>query len=478
MFNLNIISNMPVIGWSVCILIILICIFAVIEMVNSNRFYKDIINDLYNGKGENKFDNEILSSIYDEFKESAQNGTESINTGAIIDKNLSKILLKEKCVKYSMTLVILLGILGTFIGLTSTLGTALSQSFNVDNISNILNKMSGDMGTAFITSIFGMCSSIILNIFSIYTCEKSKTNFYNSIESYLDNDVFYKHGKSFTNQFDAMRNVFERTMNTMSDKVVSSLEDMTKNVAKIFENGIQVLTDKINGVSLDLSKSSIELEKTVNSMDLAMEKLNSNIARFSEPIESFRGSVENFRVYYEGFDKQIGDLDRIMNQVLDGFKQVSESFDNNNKANLEMSQNLKDNSERLLITYRYISDIVDDFRNNVKISQEVLDNNTVEFNNVLIRLMDLMNNLQSQIKNMAKDMSEVVTKAMVDKSDLIEKKMEECVSSSMQQVNGAVINMQDTLNIFRKSIHSQTKWIEEINDLSVLRAQIAATKEK
>ena len=478
MFNLNIVSNMPVIGWVVCILIILICIYAVMEIVISNRFYKEMINDLDNGKDENKFNNEVLSSIYDEFKKSANNGTESINTEAIIDKNLSIILSKEKYIKYSMTLVILLGILGTFIGLTSTLGTVLSQNFNVDNISNILNKMSGDMGTAFITSIFGMSASIVLNILSIYTYEKNKTNFYNSIESYLDNDVFYKHGKSFTNQFDAMRSVFERTMNTMSDKVVSSLEDMTKNVADIFQNGIQVLTDKINGVSLDLSKSSIELERTVSSMDIAMEKLNNNISRFSEPIESFKVSVDNFRVYYEGFDKQMGDLDRIMNRVLDGFERVSESFDNNNKANLEMSQNLKDNSERLLITYRYISDIVDDFRNNVKTSQEILDNNTIEFNNILIRLMDLMNSLQSQIKNMAKDMSEVVTKTMIDKGDLIENKMEECVSSSMKQVNDAVVNMQDTLNIFRKSIYSQTKWIEEINDLSILRAQIAATKEK
>ena len=153
-----------------------VCIFIVIDMFFYKKYDKALDNyfslllkDFYNNKSSKSFENDTLNNIKTEFIDSLHK-VSNVNTQVIIEKYLypedSKFKKYESKLDYLANLSTILGLLGTFIGLTfaiNSIGHTLTSA-SVESFLAELKPAISSMSGAFITSICGLIGSIIMNL--------------------------------------------------------------------------------------------------------------------------------------------------------------------------------------------------------------------------------------------------------------------------------------------------------------------------
>ncbi len=163
--------------------------------------YGEIARDLsQNASFTPSFNTPVLNQIFTEALEAAKRHSGEINTQAIIDHRfqveLRTLLMAERFVKASTGLMIILGLVGTFYGLTLSIGklvtlvsgdvtgaAELTQSLTL----GLTEALSG-MSVAFSTSLFGIVAAIVMTLLGVVANVTDKRNaLMVQIESYLDN---------------------------------------------------------------------------------------------------------------------------------------------------------------------------------------------------------------------------------------------------------------------------------------------------
>jgi hypothetical protein len=153
-----------------------------------------------------QFRSETLNHIAREVQQAAAQHGGDINTQAIIEHNIQSdlgvLLTGERFVKAATGLTIILGLLGTFTGLTMSIGklaTLVSgSSAGVADVTEALTRgltqaLSG-MSLAFATSLFGIASAIVMTLASVFfSVADRRTAFTVQLEDYLDNVLLAAH---------------------------------------------------------------------------------------------------------------------------------------------------------------------------------------------------------------------------------------------------------------------------------------------
>ena len=114
--------------------------------------------------------------------------------------------------EYAPVLLTSLGILGTFTGIVSGL-----LNFDIENIDASISTLLGGMKTAFLTSVIGVCFSIVLKI--IYTSFPK-----NNSEKAEDNPIDIQ---AIVNNFYAQTEQLKK-QNSHSESLVSHIENLVK----------------------------------------------------------------------------------------------------------------------------------------------------------------------------------------------------------------------------------------------------------
>jgi hypothetical protein len=144
------------------------------------------------------FSHPVLDHIVHEAKETAQRSAEP-NTQAIIEDHfqaeLGPALLAERFVRAATGLVIILGLLGTFYGLTLSIGkivhlVAAETGAGTDitqGVSQGLTQALAGMAVAFSNSLVGVLSAVILTVFGVLSnVADRRTGVMLQMETYLD----------------------------------------------------------------------------------------------------------------------------------------------------------------------------------------------------------------------------------------------------------------------------------------------------
>lgn len=455
---INIFMNQSKTGIIICYIIMAIFFMHVIMSIKTLNFYRRLNLEIEDKKRSKlyKFKNKVVLNTYKEFRKAMKSGIDSINTQVIILENIPKRQkLREELLNFFVSSVIILGLLGTFIGLTGAimnvkdiLGSLYGKANNIDVFMKSMGAPLESMSTAFITSIFGIVSAIILRIIGLITYKNRRKKFYDSMENYLDN---YEAANNSRNYF--------RLLTEFTTNVESSMEKMTERVSTIFDKGIMEITNKINFASVDLSETAKSLDDTVG-------KLNMSITTFNRPIFEFKRSVDNFKSYYNGFNNGIEKIDAILGLLSRSINGAVKSFDKNKDVVKEVSAQLYKSSKNISKSYDKLMGMVDIVEemcstNNVSMDKKIKD--TEKVNKELLKSIV---NFEASVKSITKTASNVLKDNFKGEITNINGELEKSISKPLQDIKLINKSMETQLYLLGKNLNENDRKSKNIIDRS------------
>lgn len=290
--------------------ILLILAVAVVQSLVLRKKYFKMLRDLQNDKNKESaiFENEVLNSIIDDYKLAAKAKVDQINTQAIIEKNfnssLRSLYLREKFIKRAVSLMIVLGLLGTFYGLTLSIGElvkTLASSGGVDVVDSMDSVIEGlissvkGMSVAFITSLFGIASSIFLTVISIFFgVEDVRESVMVEIEEYLDNILAQDIGRRGESPEDLVKNELVESLDQFNLKLEGSMKEIT-----------DVLSLRFASATSGIEQFSESLLKSVDKFDNSLNVFAENTRDFSEFNHHLKTNIQRMNISFNDFTEEL-----------------------------------------------------------------------------------------------------------------------------------------------------------------------------
>lgn len=141
----------------------------------------------------------VLDPILRQCRDAARQGAGEVNTQAIIEQNfqsrLKLLLVGERFIRASVGLSIVLGLIGTFYGLTLSIGKLVSLITSespaggdvAEAVTSGLTQALSGMSVAFTTSLFGIGAAVILILFNVFAnVTDRRTALMVRIETFVD----------------------------------------------------------------------------------------------------------------------------------------------------------------------------------------------------------------------------------------------------------------------------------------------------
>ncbi|MCC0634134.1 hypothetical protein KGF48_17015, partial [Clostridioides sp. ZZV15-6388] len=217
-------------------------------------FYSKIRNDYYTYSKENPYADVNITSFVEEVVSD-------------LKYNNLPILEKIRSIKNSSSISILLGVLGTFVGLSTML-----LCVDTKDIINSLPSTISSMQTAFTTSIFGVVFSLIIGYFTkIKDCEHVLIQIMLKSENLLTSEVTHIKSERMDLKVEEVKNTIKQISKSIEaiekfDKISKDLNDFNDE----FISGIEALKSLLEG-----SQSSIKtFDQSVRKLDKQFNILN------------------------------------------------------------------------------------------------------------------------------------------------------------------------------------------------------------
>lgn len=450
-----------IIGFGVIALIIALSIYGIVISLRIRNSYKELNYGFERGSilnyesREKTFESNVLNEMVKDFKNSAQKGTDNINTEVLILKHLrNNFNLNDKFMNMVPAISIALGLLGTFLGLTvaihSTKGVLVSGVSSMELFLSEMGLPLQGMASAFWTSIFGVFVSIILN-FIISLVKREKDMFFDTFEDYLDNLIYGENFYGFAKQFEKFNNTLENTM-----------KDLTKEMRALFREGVEELVEKINKNTIDMTETAKEMSNYTVELSRVIKSLDNTVDSFSMPVEIFKKSIDNFEINTDKFknimddatsnlslkidslgdkiitlEKSIGDENVIMTKSLQTLLEI--------KGDLEISYN------RLVESTEYIKDSIDISSNKLEVQLSNLQEGYDGFERGLYEFLETVDSLKSGI-------TESVTSILKLEMEDLSKDIIRGLDESITGITEATQSLSKNTNTIAKLVKATNDW--------------------
>lgn len=233
----------------------------------------------------------------------------------------------------TISVFILMGVLGTFTGLTISLNSLRTGEFTVDNISPILSGM----GVAFYASIVGIAFSLILTFITrVFDAEQLLINIMVKLQNYMDNNLRRNNFREF----------FEKTEAAI--KKLSASNDKTIN--EFGKISVEIM-DK----SLDTMEKVYEFVKKFSDFPKEFEKSMEYMTNFNKKLKE---SVEGFDLIFKGFSKLTSTLNKSMDNLDKKFDILDDCVRDINKGQKKVEKSYVDIYEKLdKLTYDFYASL-------------------------------------------------------------------------------------------------------------------------
>lgn len=299
MSHLTKLSAMPPVGLVVIIAIVSLFVLSLLVLFITYARYSRLASLVGNLKRDNAFLRYVVNDYADAYKRLGKD----VNTPAIIANGVSTklggSLLCERFLNNAVSLFVTLGLFGTFLGLslsvgslTELLGSNTSEWLNVlDSVGGGLMSALSGMGVAFYTSLVGVACSILLTVLrSIFSVQGAREKLETRLELWLDHDV-------------------APTLPTDAPKDNADLvHQMVLALDRSADNMDQILSDATNDL-----KAAINLSRApIAAMNKTVESFNAGVRDFSEFNYNLRGTVERMDVTVRDLVSSLREITRIL----------------------------------------------------------------------------------------------------------------------------------------------------------------------
>lgn len=192
-------------GYVIIAIIVVLLVSAMLLTVIIRARYASMQRELrrYPGGGA-RFESPVLTRIVQDTEAALALHPRDLNTQAIIERSfdaeLRGLLIGERYIKATTGLLIILGLVGTFYGLTLSIGRLVtlvagdaggSGTEVTESLMQGLTQALSGMSVAFSCSLFGILSAIIMTLVGVFANVGDRRNaLMVEIEALLDNELF------------------------------------------------------------------------------------------------------------------------------------------------------------------------------------------------------------------------------------------------------------------------------------------------
>lgn len=253
----------------------------------------------------NEFRSDMLNWITEEYKSSLTSGVEAINTTCIVEMGLEAYqklcILGESYLKRVNGLLVTTGLFGTFLGLTSAIGSlgntmsntsaeALMTETGVNTFQVLVSSFQG-MSVAFITSLFGTGFSILLSLLMAFIgFGHAKKLFITQLEEFLDIKLVSESMEAKINEGFAKKDEVSTLANTLTDSIT------------LFNQSVCAYTDKLQSLksfNQEFSQNMDQVNRSVaflcQSLDKSSETVYQSGVSFFTCSEELKGLVKEIK---------------------------------------------------------------------------------------------------------------------------------------------------------------------------------------
>lgn len=261
------------------------------------------------------------------FAESKETHLNAFNRQALLNSIEARLDELRTSNRYLVGLLIFLGLLGTFWGLSQTIGAIAGVVSNIDVSANDIKEafqalkqglqspLKG-MGTAFSSSMFGLGSSLILGFLDLQV-GKTFQHFYQWLEEkmlglgeHTVSTTPQHHGAAYS------QGMLEQTAENLSS-VVQALHYHHENRLSVIK-AVQHLGDKLEGLTDVLNQQKKQLEQLHYSNEQTQETLKYLAAQMNP--SALVHTSEKIAGYLEGVDSNIA---RLLEESIQGRQQLT-----------------------------------------------------------------------------------------------------------------------------------------------------------
>lgn len=478
----------------VTIITVVVCIAIIVDTYfyrkydkTLDEYFKYLLKDFNDNKSSKSFENDALNKIMTEFIDSLHK-VSNVNTQVIIEKYLypenSKLEKCESKLDYMANLSTILGLLGTFIGLTCaiisighTLSSTSVESFLVE-LKPAISSMSG----AFITSIAGLIASIIMNLW-LSKCRITKQSLIDTIEDYLDNEE----AKNKVNDTNSMLNMLQ--------KMVDSIDAMNLNTQKSASQMENLVSD-IKALNKEMKGFNSTMEKNSKNLVEATNGFNDVVDKFEKPLNSFTNSMDDFISSYNGMDDKIKELSGLVNE---SFKDIVDKFikyfdenthqqmnfiEKNNHVQKETIESMKNSADAINRNIKNLEGAYEEVSNITRYMEDNITKQNNKSMKVIVDLQNVLSKLNSEVSDMsdriATNTAQTISSStsqlnsgLLAELQSVTNKMERQLDEISREFNNTQVEQQrenrETLEIMKDTIQSIYKNVEQLQTISLVK---------
>lgn len=251
----------------------------------------------------------MLGKRHDQFRLSA------LSLRSLLDSISSRLDESRDISRYTVGLLIFLGLLGTFWGLLETVGSIRDVigglSAGGDNMASVFNDLKrgleaplGGMGTAFSSSLFGLAGSLILGFLDLQASQAQNT-FYNDLEEWLSSQTRLSSGGALSDEGEQSVPAY---VQALLEQTAESLDNLQRIMARGEENRISAnnvftqMTDKLGTLTEHMRNEQTVMMKLAENQNHIMPVLSRladavEISHENGMDEATRTHIRNLDVY-------------------------------------------------------------------------------------------------------------------------------------------------------------------------------------
>lgn len=363
------------------VFLIITTVYSIVQIFKNISLY-NFINEKLKEVGNNY----TMSNLYTRVKENLynykkENTYAEVNIGTFIEENIADLKYKNKFVldkikesKNASSTCILLGVLGTFVGLSMML-----ISVDTSDIINSLPETISSMQTAFITSIFGIvCSLIISSFIRSKDSEHALVQLMLKIENLLTAEVSHYKSQLMDSKIEDVKNTIKQISESIES--IEEFDKISKDLHE-FNRGFTGSVDVLKGL-LEGSDNSIRIfDQSIRKLDKQFNIMNIKFEDLFDKYDNQDNMNKEILLEIKESSKHIYDSTENQNGIKDYLKNINvgvEMYEEKAKDILEKLINHEDNllyAQRELIEERVELDkTIKNLSNIITVSSDDIQN--------------------------------------------------------------------------------------------------------